>query len=261
LNPNTQHTVLLTKRTEALFGIASFTGFTTASESSSSLESLPEQRTPRQSSRKIEFIGDSITCGYGDEGIPPCPFSAATQNELDAYGPVTAAALNAEIFVECWSGKGVVRNYGAPNTTSPDPFPVYYPRLFANDATSKWTFSNWVPDAVVINLGTNDYSTQPNPPQQLFESGYNAFIKFILTQYGASQPNLKFFLVCGPLIGNPCCSYVKDVASQHSNAVYVNMQGILNSNDFGCDGHPNVRGHAKMAQVAIPIIRSTMGWN
>lgn len=30
--------------------------------------------------------------------------------------------------------------------------------------TVRWNFGNWIPDAVVINLGTNDYSTQPSPP-------------------------------------------------------------------------------------------------
>lgn len=52
-------------------------------------------------------------------------------------------------------------------------------------------------DAVVINLGTNDYSTQPSPPQEIFETGYKDFIAQIQQQYSSQTP---FFLVCGPLI-------------------------------------------------------------
>ena len=29
--------------------------------------------------RRIEFIGDSLTCAFGNEGEPPCHFSADTE--------------------------------------------------------------------------------------------------------------------------------------------------------------------------------------
>ena len=60
---------------------------------------------------------------------------------------------------------GVVRNYGSPNVTSPDPLPIFYPRAVANDNSSSWNPSQWQADAVVINLGSNDFSTQPQPPK------------------------------------------------------------------------------------------------
>ena len=118
------------------------------------------------------------------------------------YAAVIARTVGAQYHVECWSGKGVVRcvaahhqppqtslslmmgktlwwwgvafhqrrNYGWPNITAPEPFPVDFPRTLANVATSSWDFEEWQPHAVLLNIGSNDYSTKPTPPPELFES-------------------------------------------------------------------------------------------
>lgn len=132
----------------------------------------------------------------------------ATENNFVAYGSLTAQAFDAELHLEAWSGKGVVRfdfphkimnrNYGYPNITSPDPLPSYWNLTLANNASSLWDFSSWIPDAVVINLGTNDYSTQPSPPQNIFEGAYKEFVSIMQKQY---SPQTPIFLVCGPMIG------------------------------------------------------------
>jgi len=211
--------------------------------------------------RTIEFIGDSITCGYGIQGKPPCDFTSSTENNYLSYSGLVGRHFNTNYYVESWSGRGVVRNYGDPNITSQVPLPVLYPRSIAGDNSTNWDFpTKSRPDAVVINLGTNDYSTLPHPPQTIFETGYQNFIAFLLGNY----QQVHIFLVCGPLINNPCCSYIQDVVKTKSinfpTIYYVDMTNILNSTDYGCDGHPNVSGHQKMANVAIPTIKKVMGW-
>jgi len=45
---------------------------------------------------------------------------------------------------------------------------------------------------------------------------------------------------------------VEEVAKANieDNVYFINMQKILTyPDDYGCDGHPNVAGHAKMAKV------------
>mmetsp|Transcript_40056 Transcript_40056/g.63334 ORF Transcript_40056/g.63334 Transcript_40056/m.63334 type:complete len:379 (-) Transcript_40056:46-1182(-) len=211
--------------------------------------------------RRIEFLGDSITCGYGvlAPNASYCPSDETTYQLEDVsvtYEADLGRRLNTEVRVECWSGKGVVRNYGDPSTTSVDPFPIYFNRTYAVSATPLYNFSLYQPDAVHINLGTNDFSTQPNPSQDQFETGYKNYIAQIRGAYGDDIP---LFLACGPLITDPCCTYVKNVADSEG-ATYIDLENILDyPQDYAC-GHPSVSGHTKMADVSEPIIASTLGW-
>ena len=183
------------KRTEAMIGVVTFRGFTFIHNNAISI--LPS-KTSQEDDFKIEFLGDSISCGYGNLGKPPCAYSPSTQNVHESFVEKTSRILNAsEIHVECWSGKGVVRNYGDKNTTSKDPFPVYYPRSVANDPNILWDFrKTFVPDMVVVTLGTNDFSTAPRPSFDEFNAGYQNLIDFIFSKYYPIKgPSLKLVLV------------------------------------------------------------------
>ena len=143
----------------------------------------------------MEFIGDSISCGYGNLKVAPCHFEAATENVHESFVQKTARYLNATTsHVQCWSGKGMVRNYGDKSTVSKDPLPLFYGRTLANDATKPWNFSV-VPDLVVISLGTNDFSTPPRPSLEEFGAGYQKVIDLIKAKYLVRNPNLKLVLV------------------------------------------------------------------
>ena len=61
---------------------------------------------------RIEFIGDSITCGYGVEGKSVDePFTTAAENAVKAYAFLTAEALNADAILTSFSGYGIVSGY------------------------------------------------------------------------------------------------------------------------------------------------------
>lgn len=71
-------------------------------------------------------------------------------------------------------------------------------------------------------------------------AGYLNFVNFIENAY--NNPNLKYYLVCGPMIGNPCCTYVQNVVQILSQTIlpgrvkFINLQGILTPYDLGCNG-------------------------
>ena len=68
--------------------------------------------------RRIEFIGNSITCGYGVESNDRNdPFTYETENHFYTYAAKTARALNAQHLVVARSGIGIYRNFGAPAKT------------------------------------------------------------------------------------------------------------------------------------------------
>jgi len=250
---NGPHNVTLVKRTEAEFGISSFGGFKT----------VPPQKlsptkgvTINKRARSVEFLGDSITCGFGDLGQAPCPYTPPTEDVERAYGPLVARHFGAQIHIECLSGICLVQKTGDPAP----PLPVFYPRTLAGNTIALWNFSQYIPDAVVINLGTNDYGSPPVPSSSDFIDGYHSFINYIWGKYGRST---ALFLACGPMIGNPCCTYVQQVVNSYNGkgVYYVDLRNLLSyPQDYGCDGHPGVSGHEKMANATITVMSKYLDW-
>ena len=128
------------------------------------IEALPERPL------KMEFIGDSITCGYGVEGKSEMEtFTTATENAAKGYAFLTAEALDADAMLTCFSGHGIISGYtGDPAVrNSADLVPPYYEKEGRNEfrlPTGKYAqetdrdFSRFQPDYIVLNLGTNDLS-------------------------------------------------------------------------------------------------------
>ncbi|MGD0337186.1 MAG: SGNH/GDSL hydrolase family protein [Bacteroidota bacterium] len=251
------HTITIQKRTETFVGRGEFEGFIL----DRGKELVPPDKRP---DRRIEFIGNSITCGYGVEGeSPDSHFSVETENSCMSYAAITARALNADYFLISYSGRGVVRNYGDVNTTSPDPMPSLYDRTCFYDSTQKWNFARWIPQAVVINLGTNDFSTQPYPDKKVFQDAYALLIYRVRSLY----TGVTMFCLCGPMIGEPCSGYIKEVVEQQqkksgdNDIFFIEIkESVLTDADWGCDHHPNVHGMSKMADIIVPVIRLRMNW-
>lgn len=118
----------------------------------------------------------------------------------------------------------MVRHYGCPNITCNDSLPSLYPRtlgmyLITNNllniwllrySAPLWSFSSWVPQAVVINLGTNDYGTQPYPPTEVFVAGMNKWMNACIQYYTVS--NIHFMLGYTAFVQNQVVSvYGKNV--------------------------------------------------
>jgi hypothetical protein len=252
---DTVHTLLIRKRTEAFVGKAEFLGFIL----DKGKKLLAQDPGP---DRRIEVIGNSITCGYGVEGTSAsCTFSKETEDASKSYAAIVAEDLNADVSLVAYSGRGVVRNYGDKNKTSPEPMPDLYDRTCCYDSTGKWDFTRWVPQAVILNLGTNDFSTQPHPEKTVFQDAYIGLIRRILDQYAG----VKVFCVCGPMIGEPCLGYIREVATQLRNGgeevYFIEVKSsIMTTADWGCDWHPNVKGQRKIAGVIVPVIRNAMNW-
>ena len=98
-----EHTLVICKNTEANIGYLEFVGIW--------CQQLVEPSA--RPKRKIEFIGNSITCGTGaDQSEIPCG-KGVWQDQHNAYlsyGPVTARALNAQYHLSAVSGIGLMRS-------------------------------------------------------------------------------------------------------------------------------------------------------
>ena len=252
------HNVLVFRRDEADDGPTQFLGF----DFGGGGQLLPPPVAPPH---RIEMIGDSITAGFCDETMnTQAQFTPATENEYLAYGPLTARALDADIHVVAWQGKGLYRNLGGTTTET---VPILWERTIPTDMASHWDPSQWIPDAVVINLGTNDYNSGPDP-STAFEATYVRFV----TQLRGVYPGAFIFCAVGPMLGGTSYASAKtaisDVVSTRQAAGDSRLQLVefptnncgADGSGCGCSGHPNVSQHQAMATILEAAMRSTLGW-
>lgn len=232
--------------------------------------------TPALPSRKIEFIGNSITCGYGNEGLrKEDHFDYATENHYYSYASITARNLNAQHWVVARSGIGAYRNYGEAKTGSPRScMPVQYEytgyawdlKLRENPGfdSEKWDFNRYQPDVICINLGTNDTSTN-NYDLDLLKQGYQKLLKLVRQH----NPKAKIVFLTGSMLYNKELQEVKqlldEVTAEAQQAgdkeVYrFDMAPISSEEFYGNDYHPNVYQDEKMAGELTAYLRSLMNW-
>lgn len=250
------HRVLLTKRTGPNFGAGQFKGIRLPQ--GGELLALPAAPT-----RKIEFIGDSHTVGYGNEGpgLDCKGVYRPYENAYLSFAAITARSLGADSRSIAISGFGAVRNYADTNSTSPMPMPYYYNRTLMNRADLTWNFKAWLPDAVVIKLGTNDYSTQPYPSNQVFIQGIHDLINQVRNGYGSQ---IRIFLVADNSISQPVANMQTAVQQQRSmgfERVHFVQMNFPPQNQLGCDWHPAVAGAEAMASQLAAAIKPIMGWS
>lgn len=253
------HHIRIFKRTEAACGPCIFGGFL-LDEGDSLLE------LPKPLNRRIEFVGNSIIAGYGNEdSIKGNSFKPNTENNYMAIGAITARLLNAEYSAICYSGKGVYRNY---DHTTKQTVPVLYD-LVQPLPKIKWHFKNWTPHVVVINLGTNDFATGP-PPQDEFVRAYYKFLIKIKNHY----PKTTIICLDGPMLidGWPNAvntkslvrlyiQYAVNLANNDGFSRIYNFSLSVNGKyGYGANWHPNVRQHQENARELSAFVKEVMGW-
>ncbi len=243
------HTVALFKRTEAFFGIAQVEGIQLSSHGK--LLSLP-----RTSGRRIEVVGDSISCGYGDEAKNQnSKFRAQTENAYETYGAIAARYFGAEFSDIAWSG----RKMWPDNTT-----PSIYAYSLPTDTSSLWNYSKWVPQAIIINLSTNDFNGS-TPSVKDWTGGYEAFI----TRLRKHFPKAVIFVASSPMEGGTRSSLIrtylhKIVSDEHAagdtRVHFMNYATEDPADGLGSGWHPSLKTHRIMAHVTEAAIAKWLGW-
>ncbi|MBQ7712861.1 MAG: hypothetical protein IJT69_03485 [Clostridia bacterium] len=102
---------------------------------------------------RIEFVGDSITTGYGVRAPQADGHYCTKEQDFTlSYAYLTARALNAEYSVVAASGWGMYRSKYAEHA-----MPDFYGCVDLTRNEKKYDFS-FRPDYIVLALGTNDFS-------------------------------------------------------------------------------------------------------
>ena len=224
---------------------------------------LPPPALPE---RRIEFIGNSITCGYGNESIVASdPFEYETENHYLTYAQLTCRALEAQAHVVARSGIGVYRSYDGPKTGTPENvMTTEYEYTNLYDRSERWDFSRYQPQLVCINLGTNDLSTN-NYDVKLLKAAYKKF----LSQVRSHNPKAKIVYLCGSMLGGKELEIAKktlnevvDEANKAGDKEVYRFDFTPQTGDirFGASWHPSVWQHQKMAAELTAYLRSLMQW-
>lgn len=215
--------------------------------------------------RRIEFIGNSITCGYGIEANNPTdPYTEATANFYYTYAAQTARNLHAQATVVARSGIGVYRNYNGPQTGDAVNMNTEYPYTLLYDDTHLWDFTRFTPDVVCINLGTNDTSTTGADSTLLFKG----FCK-LYTQVRSHYPQTKILLLSG-------CMMKGEQLAMTQQAMDATQQFALSQGDtqvyrldfaphdgtlgYGASWHPSLKQHSVMAEQLTQYLQKIMKW-
>jgi lysophospholipase L1-like esterase len=251
----------LVRLTEAMLGETAIFGFHAPGG-----ELLPYRSRAR---RRIELIGDSISAGYGNEAAgPECSFSALDENHYLSYGAIAARTLAAELVTVAWSGKGVFRNAGHVEDTLT--MPKLWRRTLPGRVDSAWDFARFVPDAVVVNLGTNDFSPN-NRDQAPFAEAYARFIAELRSTY----PDALLLCTNGPLLSDvvPEGSHslsraraaIEDavegrVRAGDARVAYLEFPEVSAREGYGADYHPSLLTHRRMAEQLTRALREHLGW-
>ncbi len=220
---------------------------------------------PALPERSIEFIGNSITCGYGVESVNENDhFNDATENHYLTYAAQTARNLKAVEYVVARSGIGVYRNFDGPREGSPVVMPKQYEYTNFDDFSEPWDFSRYTPDVVCINLGTNDTSTNNYDSDRLLKA-YRQF----LSQVRGHHPKAKIVLLCGSMLQGKELELVRhhldtvcEEAHQRGDKEVYRFDFTPQNGDlkYGADWHPSLWQHQKMAGELTAFLRVLMGW-
>ncbi|HLX64668.1 MAG TPA: SGNH/GDSL hydrolase family protein [Planctomycetota bacterium] len=252
--PDGEHTVELMKRTEANQGVTQFQGFQLSA--GAQLLDQPAHK------HRLEVIGDSISCGYGNEGKNQNEhYKAETENAFLTYGAMAARALNADYVCVAWSGRKMWPDYSIPEV---------YGRTLPNDAKSEWDFSKQIPDVVLINLGTNDFRGK-NPDEKGWTEAYKNFIARVRKNY----PKAAIYCASGSMMSDSwppdqhalstLHKYLNEIIDELKKAGDSNIRFIAfdpqdQKNGLGSDWHPSVKTHELMAAKLVEAIKKDLGW-
>ncbi len=150
--PCKHHTVRVIKDTEAGYGRAAVA----AVETDGCFADAPALRD-----RRIEFIGDSITCGYGNLCSNASPdFTTAEESFVNTYAFYACEALDCEAEVVAASGNGFHRDYGCNSVNLIPELYEYTDKLLDGHLgmpAERWNFSRQKCDMIVMKLGQNDF--------------------------------------------------------------------------------------------------------
>lgn len=241
------HSLLICKNTEANIGYLEFVGILCK-------KLVQPSSKPR---RKIELIGNSITCGTGsDQSSVPCGKGVweDQHNAYLSYGAITARELNAQYHLSSVSGIGLMHSCCNMDIIMPGVFD----KISMRNNAIEWNSNNYQPDVLTICLGQNDGIQD----SAIFCKNYISFIKQLRNNY----PKSYLVLLTSPMADKSLAGFMKAILTAIKNKVNAEGDKRVTTYFFskqyhnGCDGHPDLQDHLQIADELTLAIKKIMKW-
>lgn len=258
----------LVKMSEAAFGKVGIVEF--ISDNDIPPVPIPEKKL------KLEFVGDSLTCGYGIEGKNGVDtFNTHQENPFKAYAAQTARRLDADFNLISWSGIGVISSWVDDKAEKPlDNWlsPVLYPCTdagYSNDIGQSpfehWDFSRFVPDFIIVHLGTNDESWTKGIPEREadFARKYADYLKLIRSKNPSSDIICCYGAMLDTVyhvIEKAVEMFISETGDTHIHMLHFTVQNE-ERDGIGADFHPSQKTHDRMTEELCRKIKEIMESN
>ena len=210
--------------------------------------------TPMPPDRKIECIGNSITCGFGNDtsGIPCGKGEWFDQhNAWMSYGAISARTLKAQWHLTAVSGIGLVHSCCNMTITMPQ----VYDRMDVRGNQGDWDFSGYQPDVVTVCLGQNDGIQD----SVTFCGAYVKFVQHLRQVY----PGAQIVLLTSPMGNAELTAVLKRYISGVIGALgdsKVSSFFFSKQWGHGCAGHPDIGDDLEIAKELTGYLRGLMNW-
>lgn len=242
------HLVQVLHRSETWHGVVTLHGFSTDGR---------VLAPPPLPSRRVLFLGDSVTCGEALERTPPGPKQPLWWNPRLSYGMLAGAALDAQVQLVCHGGRGLVRSWNGRT----DEFNIarfYELAIAAPDAPEPWDGRRYAPDLIVSAIGTNDFN-QGIPDRAHYVDAYAAFVATLLRDH----PRATIVLTEGAILdGEKKAALASYIAATIARTANPRVHYIPSRHYPGDDqdAHPTRDQHRQMANDLVPALRQLMSW-
>ncbi len=229
-------------------------------------ELLPSELSKRDC---IEFIGDSITCGFGNMTMEANRFFyTEDENALFAHGPIAAKMLNMDYSLVSVSGICATTNKGLPMEYAMDELYEYTDRviedLLKHENYERFDFAKNPNRVVVLNLGTNDGTgmfMSPDEKAELnnFKVKYKEFLRtirrcnpkaYIISALGT----MNYYLL--PEITQ--CVEEYQAESGDERIMFFRYRGMHPMDGLGACAHPSMPSQQKMAEQIAEVIKNIL---
>ena len=245
------HTVEIARRNESWEGVWDIAGATVEGGGFVTPPDLP--------AKKLMFIGDSITCGAACDVARDDPREDMTVNNAQkTYAKLLAKRLNTQVHLVSYGGRGLIRDWQGIRDTNNAP--QFYELAAPDEPSAVWTPASYVPDAIGIMLGTNDFN-QGIPDQNEFINTYVDFVEKVRRD----APRAMIFLIDSPIVSDGDIpkrtvlnAFITDIVKRLNNP-RIARAPIRHYPGRPGNGHPIAEDHAGIADELEPLFRQALG--